>query len=71
VIPLINALRKAASGMTEALAQLRITSLGNIGVGIKYPAVAKIRKNATKNVALFNALSFVLIPLQVILNSNT
>lgn len=68
---MIKALRKAVSGMAEASAKLRITLLGNIGVGIKYTAVAKIRKNATKNSVLFNVLSFVLLLLQIILNSNT
>ena len=58
---MIKALRKVAWGSVEALVMLRIMSPGNIGVGIRYTAVAKRRKNETKNNAPFNFLSFLVI----------
>lgn len=55
---MIKALRRVAWGSVEASTRLRMRSPGNIGVGIKYTAVAKRRKNETKNNAPFNFLSF-------------
>lgn len=57
-MPLIRAPMRVSWVVEEALTQLRITLLGNIGFGMKYVVVAKMRKNVRKNSAPFKTFSF-------------